>query len=97
MERNIVEDKKLNFEKIVIERILKNNKDIFTKDEIALIENNIKCVEKIYLIGLLDNLQFNAIFNATPKKSCKKRDKNIRSQKNENAQKRLKISYYKKI
>ena len=56
MERNIVEDKKLNFEKIVIERILKNNKDIFTKDEIALIENNIKCVEKIYLIGLLDNL-----------------------------------------
>ena len=62
---------KLNVEKIVKERI-KENEEIFTGEELKVIKDNANIIEKVYLIGILDN-NFNAIFNATPKKSYKKR------------------------
>lgn len=62
---------KLNVEKIVKERI-KENEKLFTGEELKVIKDNANIIEKVYLIGILDN-NFNAIFNATPKKSYKKR------------------------
>ena len=40
-------------EKILLERI-KENKKIFSKDEISVVEENIEIVEKIYFLGVLD-------------------------------------------
>lgn len=40
-------------EKILLERI-KENKKIFTKDEISVVEENIEIGEKIYILGVLD-------------------------------------------
>lgn len=40
-------------EKILLERI-KENKKIFSKDEISVVEENIEIVEKIYILGVLD-------------------------------------------
>lgn len=62
---------KLNVEKIVKERI-KENEKLFTGEELKVIKDNANIIEKVYLIGILDN-NFNAIFNATPKKNYKKR------------------------
>ena len=39
--------------KILLERI-KENKKIFSKDEISIIEEKIEIVEKIYVLGALD-------------------------------------------
>lgn len=62
---------KENVEKLVKERI-KENEKLFTGEELKIIKDNANIIEKVYLIGILDN-NFNAIFNATPKKSYKKR------------------------
>ena len=40
-------------EKILLERI-KENKKIFSKDEISVVEENIEIVGKIYFLGVLD-------------------------------------------
>ena len=40
-------------EKILLERI-KENKKIFSKDEISVVEENIEIGEKIYILGELD-------------------------------------------
>ena len=40
-------------EKVLLERIRENEK-IFSKDEIIFIKDNIKIVEKIYILGVLD-------------------------------------------
>lgn len=40
-------------EKILLERI-KENKKIFSKDEISVVEENIEIGEKIYILGVLD-------------------------------------------
>ncbi len=40
-------------EKTLLERIRENEK-VFSKDEIIFIKNNIKIVEKIYILGALD-------------------------------------------
>lgn len=63
--------KEKNVEKLVKERI-KENEKLFTGEELKVIKDNANIIEKVYLIGILDN-NFNAIFNATPKKSYKKR------------------------
>ena len=39
--------------KILLERI-KENKKIFSKDEISIIKEKIEIVEKIYVLGALD-------------------------------------------
>lgn len=62
---------KENVVKIIVERI-KENEKLFSKEELNFISNNDNIIKKVYLIGVLDN-NFNAIFNATPKKSYKKR------------------------
>lgn len=38
--------------KTFIEKIIEDNKDSFTEDELRTIEKNILLVKKIYLIGL---------------------------------------------
>ncbi len=40
-------------ENIVLERVEKN-KNIFTKEEMNVILNNVKLIEKIYFLGALD-------------------------------------------
>lgn len=40
-------------EKILLERV-KKNKEIFSKDEINFIKNNIEIVKKIYVLGVFD-------------------------------------------
>lgn len=69
-------------EKEVINELLKErikeNENLFNKNELQVIYSNINIIENIYLLGILDsnfNAIFNAIFNATPKKSYKKRSK----------------------
>lgn len=61
----------------IIEEILKErieeNEELFSGEELKIIKDNVNIIEKIYLIGILDN-NFNAIFNATSKKSYKKRN-----------------------
>ena len=51
----IVEEKneKINLERILEERII-NNKDMFTEIELKYMKNNIKLINKIYLLGILD-------------------------------------------
>lgn len=41
-------------EKLVVERI-KNNKNIFTDEELLQIEGNYSILIKVYILGLLDN------------------------------------------
>jgi len=48
MEKYVVED-------LVKERVLKNNKYLFSQKEIKIIEDNMSCISKIYLLGLIDN------------------------------------------
>ena len=49
-------------ENLVVERI-KNNKNIFTDEELLQIEGNYSILIKVYILGLLDNenLWFNCI------------------------------------
>lgn len=44
----------MELEEIVKERI-KENKKLFSKEELEIINNSIKVVKKIYLLAFLDN------------------------------------------
>lgn len=56
VEKNFVENEvmnELNIDDFINERI-KENKALFTKEELEIIKNNIKLTNKIYLFGILD-------------------------------------------
>jgi len=42
-------------ENLFLERIEKNKK-LFTKEELTFLTNNVKLIVKVYLLGLLDNI-----------------------------------------
>lgn len=52
-EKDVVLDKKINVEKFIRER-LKENEDLFTKEEQKYISENKECVKKIYLLGFIN-------------------------------------------
>lgn len=47
------ENEEISVEKILKERI-KENEELFNKEEIALLNNNIRIIKKIYLLGLIN-------------------------------------------
>lgn len=49
------EKNKLNLKEFTIERI-EANADLFSEKELTLIKNNIALIEKIYILGILDNI-----------------------------------------
>ncbi len=49
------EKNKLNLKEFTIERI-KTNTNLFTEEELTLVKNNIALIEKIYILGILDNI-----------------------------------------
>lgn len=52
----VLEDKnKLNLKMFVKERITKNT-NLFSEEELSVIKNNSTLIEKVYLLGLLDNI-----------------------------------------
>lgn len=53
VEENVAENKIINYERIIEER-LKDNIKLFNKKEIDIIKSNKDLVEKIYLLGILD-------------------------------------------
>lgn len=61
----------LDLKEFIYERI-ETNANLFSDSEMTIINNNRSLMQKIYFIGILDNVKINAIFNATPKKSYKK-------------------------
>lgn len=46
------EDEKIVKE--IVEERIKKNKDIFSQEELKIIKENIRIIEKIYLLGLTD-------------------------------------------
>ena len=50
MEKYVVEE-------MIKERIEKNKKGLFSEKEINIIEDNMSCISKIYLLGLIDNFK----------------------------------------
>lgn len=50
---NIIKNERENLEKIIKERV-KSNTNIFNKEDIEIITQNINLVSKIYVLGLLD-------------------------------------------
>ena len=42
---------------VIIEEIMKENKQLFSENELTVIDKNIKIVKKIYLIGLINARQ----------------------------------------
>lgn len=48
-------EKELNLKEIVNERITKNA-NLFSKEELSIIKNNSTLTEKIYILGILDNM-----------------------------------------
>ena len=56
MEDIVLEEKnKLNLKTFVNERIVKNA-NLFSEKELSIIKNNITLIEKIYILGILDNM-----------------------------------------
>lgn len=51
----MIKYEKINMEKIVKERI-KENKNLFTEEELQFINNNVNAIKKIYLLGILDKI-----------------------------------------
>ena len=54
-EKDVVLNKKINVESFVSER-LKENKDLFTEEELKIIKGNNLLAEKIYILGMFDNV-----------------------------------------
>lgn len=41
-------------EEEIVREVMKENKELFTKEDFKIINNNFKTVKKIYLIGLIN-------------------------------------------
>lgn len=52
---DVVLNKKINVESFVSER-LKENKDLFTEEELKIIKGNNLLAEKVYILGMFDNV-----------------------------------------
>ncbi len=56
MKKEVLEKKEeLNLKEFPIKRI-KKNANLFSQEELILIKNNIALIEKIYILGILDNI-----------------------------------------
>lgn len=69
----------MNLEKLVKERI-ENNKNIFSKNELILLNNYASITKKVYLVGVMDG----KIFNESGQKSGQYEENNCKTFQNKN-------------